>query len=313
MLTMEGMVRIEPVPPADRSRALALLVGASDGARAWGQVARFEALLSGPHGQGCALWWARSLRGPRAVALSCRSPGRTAMIYYGSNPARDRRRRALAQLLRELSAAALREGASFAQVLVRPGSKADAAILSAAGFARLTELIYLRRELNEALEEIDAGLTWPTFRPGTEPELARVIEDTYVGSQDCPGLRGLRRIEDVIAGHKSSGIFRPQGWWLPTLGGECVGCVLVNDSPGRARATEVVYLGVRPAFRRRGCGRAMVRHVLVDSAARGKKQVTLAVDAENSPARRLYEKEGFREVDRREVFVRVTGSEEDSA
>ena len=306
------MIRIEPVPIADRSRALAVLVGASDGARTWARLARFEALLSDSDDSDCRLWWARSLRGPRAVALVCRGPGRTAMTYYGPPVVRGRERGILARLLAEVSAAALSAGACFAQALIRPGSRGHAEVLSRAGFVRLTELIYLRRRLEQRLEEIRTGLTWRTFQPGTEADLARVIEDTYVGSQDCPGLRGLRRMEDVIAGHKSSGVFRPETWWLPALGGECVGCVLANDTPGRDDATEVVYLGVRPSFRGRGYGRAMLRHVLVDSAGRGGKQVTLAVDAQNAPARRLYEKEGFRETDRREVFIRTHVGQGDS-
>ena len=43
---------------------------------------------------------------------------------------------------------------------------------------------------------------------------AETILQTYRDSLDCPGLNGVRQIEDIIAGHKASGEFDPALWFL---------------------------------------------------------------------------------------------------
>jgi len=134
--------------------------------------------------------------------------------------------------------------------------------------------------------------------------LERIIEATYVDSQDCPRLRGLRRMEDVVASHKASGIFRPQSWWIAAREGQPVGCVLVNDSAEDKGAAELVYLGVGSAHRRRGYGRAMLRHAMEQARRRGRKRMNVAVDSANAPAVRLYRHEGFRRTDQRDVYIK---------
>ena len=295
------MLRIEPVRPADQPQALALLAGGAAAAGAAGLAGHFEAMLSGADAGRCKLWWARTLRGPRAAAMTVRNPGRVAMVYYG--PAGSRRRETLAGLLRGISDAALAEGLAFVQAMVHPADEADLPALLEAGYRRLAQLVYLRRELHDVPAEPPATMTWEPFRRGQEDRLAGIIEQTYVGSRDCPGLRGLRRMEDVVASHKASGIFHPKSWWIPQYQGDPVGCVLVNKAD-EAGAGEVVYLGVRPGYRRRGFGRAMLRRALIDAADRGWYEMRLAVDGANTPAMRLYRQEAFREVDRREVYIK---------
>lgn len=297
------MLRIEPVRPRDHERAVALLVGGRDAVR---RSEAFLTLLSGPDASGCTLWWACTLGRARAAAMTVRNPGKSAIVFH-SPPRRAGTVKILARLLRELTEATLDGGAAFVQGLLRPDAQADAQAYLEAGYEYIAKLIYLRRGVAGAAEEGSGELTWTALGQSSDRELARVIADTYVDSQDCPGLLGLRRMEDVIAGHKSNGIFRPDSWFLPSVKGQTVGCVLVNDSAGRSDESEIVYLGVRPAWRRRGFGRAMVRHALAQAARRRRRQMCLAVDAANLPAVGLYRGEGFREVDRKDVYVRRPG------
>lgn len=53
-------------------------------------------------------------------------------------------------------------------------------------------------------------------------------------------------------------------------------------------------LAVRPAYRGRGAGTALLRHVLAEAARLGALRATLEVRRSNDPARRLYERLGFR-------------------
>jgi len=299
------MVRIGPVRPSERRRALTLLVGGR-GADARQQAGQFEALLAGAEANRCKLWWARVLRGPRAAAMTIRSPGQTAMILCGRDDSCPTD--TLGRLLTELTDAALADDLALVQAILAAGGGADVQAFLQAGYSHLAELVYLRRGLSDLPEVPATALKWESFRAGDEDRLARVIDETYVDSQDCPGLRGLRRMQDVIAGHKASGIFRPESWWMPTYQGVPVGCALINDVADAADTAEVVYMGVRPAHRRRGFGRAMLRHALLDARQRGMKAMNLAADAANAPAVQLYRKESFREVVRKDVLIRPAGS-----
>ncbi len=294
------MLRIEPVRPEDVSRALRVLVGDTGGAQR--RLNAFEALLAGPGGPGCRLWWARTLRGPKAAAVTVPNAGGCDMLYY-STPRHRSAVRTHARLLADLSQAALDAGTPFVQAMVPPDAEAPAEAFRQARFIRAAELIYMRRELRQPPGE-QSPLTWPAFRQGQEARLAEIIADTYRDSLDCPDMLGLRDLDDVIAGHKASGLFRPASWWMPALEGETVGCVLVNDDIERAENCELVYLGTRPAYRRRGFARAMLRHALADATRRGLSAIHLAVDSANAPALNLYGQERFFELDRKVVFIR---------
>lgn len=299
------MLRIEPVRPADYPRAVALLSAGED---ATGRSEGFLAMLSGRGARRCHFWWARGLLGARAAAMAVRNPGHSAMVYH-SPPSPGGDVSVLARVLGRATDDALAAGAVFVQALLRLDAHASAEAHIEAGYELLATLVYLRRSAEPPAEESPTELTWVSLRQSSEAQLARVIADTYVDSRDCPALLGRRRMEHVIAGHKSNGVFRPDSWFLPALAGECVGCVLLNDSAARGNEAEVAYLGVRPAWRRRGVGRAMLRHALNDAARRGRPHVCLAVDATNVAARRLYESEGFREVNRNDVYVRSPGGD----
>ena len=297
------MLRIEPVGRNDLHRALGLLAGGQGG----GRLARLEAMLAGSDAQRGKLWWARTLRGPRAAAMTVLNPGRCAMIFHSAPPRGKSGVRILSQLIAELTAAALADGAAFAQATIPPGDARPAEAFEQAGYTRLAELIYLRRGMRRELPVDDSALTWEPFICGDEGRLAKVIADTYTGSQDCPGLLGLRSMSDVIAAHKASGIFSPECWWIPTCGDEPVGCVLVNGTPGGGSACDLVYLGTRPKWRRKGFGRMMLRHAFAHAAERGMKRMHLAVDSSNAVAVRLYRQEGFREQVRQDVYIKPAG------
>jgi len=68
--------------------------------------------------------------------------------------------------------------------------------------------------------------------------------------------------------------------------------LLLSDVPER-EACELVYLGLSPAERGRGLGARLVRLAQAAAAARGARRLLLAVDRDNAPAVRLYERTGF--------------------
>jgi len=88
---------------------------------------------------------------------------------------------------------------------------------------------------------------------------------------------------------------RPDLWWLAMDGGEIAGVCLNRMSDDGDPAHGYVHiLGVRPPWRRRGLGEALLRYSFRDFRERGCTRVTLDVDGENTTgAVRLYERVGM--------------------
>jgi len=228
------------------------------------------------------------------------------MLFHASADAAGVDREALAATLRAAADDALATGAAFAQALTPPGNEGDIACLMEAGFGFLAELRYLRKPLSGPVAATgDGKVTWRTAAEVGDAALGELIRCTYEGTLDCPALSGLRRTEDVLAGHRAAGTYRPEWWRVAENGGEPAGCVLLNDMG--PTSAEVVYMGAAPAHRGRGLGAALLRRAAGDAQAAGKLSVTLAVDAANTYARRIYEREGFAEVQRRVAHIRTRG------
>jgi ribosomal protein S18 acetylase RimI-like enzyme len=134
-------------------------------------------------------------------------------------------------------------------------------------------------------------------------DFAALLLESNEGSLDCPELAGSRTDEEQLEGHQLDATGRFQHRLLVACGGESVG-VLVTERGIEVDAMDLSYLGVVPAQRGRGFGRAMVRLALVIAAQEGAKVLGLSVDARNEPAIRLYSRSGFIETGRREVYLR---------
>jgi mycothiol synthase len=89
--------------------------------------------------------------------------------------------------------------------------------------------------------------------------------------------------------------FDPTLWFLAFDGGELTGISLCR--PRRGDDSELGWiqvLGVRRPWRRRGLGRALLRHSLREFRARGKRRAGLGVHADNLAAVKLYERAGMK-------------------
>jgi RimJ/RimL family protein N-acetyltransferase len=142
-------------------------------------------------------------------------------------------------------------------------------------------------------------------RAGEEPQrLAALLEQTYVDTLDCPGLDGVRPMDEVLEGYRQQGQHRPQDWYIVQDEGVDIGALLLTEHPG-VDNWELVYMGLVPAARGRGCGLRIIRFALDVAAQEGAQRLVLAVDAENIPALRAYERAGFIVWDQRIVYARL--------
>lgn len=247
-------------------------------------------------GQGLSLenLWA-AYRGdvPVAAALIVLGAGRTAMIFV--SPILDRVNvpvmgRLIALACQEQD----RERVRIVQALLDPGQGGEVQALTAGGFVQVACLRYMQRGLDAA------GMSGPveppgevvTWSEGRRALFAQAILGSYEQTLDCPGLLGLREIDDIIASHMAAGAFTPDLWFVFKIDNQPASVMLINRVPGRD-AVELVYLGIGPAWRRRGLGRKLMALGLARARETGASGMILAVDEANAPAIGLYESLGF--------------------
>jgi GNAT superfamily N-acetyltransferase len=294
----------------------------------------------------------------RQVVLGVVGAGRTAMVFVsgrvrsdrawlasitGDGPAgTDPAKAPLAERVACLNTicdqlAAPVHGVRLAQALLEAREREALAALLAAGFIQLGELAYMRRTMPPGglarHRDFDFEPAWPDgvrvdrvvdllaagrTSEEVDRDLALALERSYIDTLDCPELCGLREPVDVLASHRSVGVYDPSLWWLLTLNGVPEGCMLLSFSPEHD-GVELVYLGLSPAVRGKGLGSQLLRVGVARLLAMingdhpgplgpGRSVcsggLTCAVDSRNIPALRLYRRLGFVRFGVRTPFVR---------
>lgn len=245
-----------------------------------------------------------------SCCLCIDSPGRSSAVYLPNWLPDPEATDAIIALLLKAVDEAQGRNIRFLQTIIPPGAGFEQRVYQQAGFERLADLIYMERDLAEPLvvEKPSPPLAWMTYSTETHRLFSRVLQDTYEGSLDCPGINGVRDIEDIMATHRSTGVFNPRTWFMGIADRDPVGVLLLSAVPEQG-ALEVVYMGLRPASRRKGYASALIEHAVRTARDAAALRLTLAVDAENTPARRLYSRFGFEETSRRSAWVRILKSD----
>jgi ribosomal protein S18 acetylase RimI-like enzyme len=236
--------------------------------------------------------------------LPITSPGRTMLLFtphrlpQGTDP----------QTAQRLTTAVCdhwgNEGMQLAQFLLDPADQAITQLYESCGFEVLAELIYLQRGLRSSPPPgFPAGFGTICYEPSRHRLFANTILESYQGSLDCPALNGKRDIEDVIAGHRATGIFDPNCWFLLLEHQSPCGVLILSPSQHND-SVELVYLGLCPQARHRGLADGMMHLAMHTAAQQGRTELTLAVDAHNTPALRLYFRHGLKRIGSRLALLR---------
>lgn len=241
------------------------------------------------------------------------NPGATAVLFIG--PAAGWADHGLmAQLIRHACHHERYEGVRVVQSLIDPGQVLEGAALERAGLIKLAKLVYMQKTIDRrqfatprptTLARVPATLH--TYCDQTHDRFARVILDSYVDTLDCPGLVGLREIDQVIEGHQSTGRFDPKLWhaFYDPQDRPIATLLLAPSSAGAGY--ELVYLGVAPGYRGRGVGGQLMSYCIAEVTRRGGDRVFLAVDDRNTAAMRLYKGLGFRASVRKLAYILPRG------
>ncbi len=313
--------QIMPCPPEARAAALEVLYRrVPEGLRdrliveVQDEATRGDIDLSG-------LWIARERSG-QIVGTVLTQPlaGRAAAVWAPEVKPSWRRPALAAGLIQAALTDLKSRGFRLAQaVLDESAGRKATGDLTRGGMPRVTELLYLERETALPLPLVAEGLSqgdlanghltghfdWKSFEPALEAEFRSVLQATYVGSLDMPELEGARSLDDIMETHRATGRFSSERWQLGYIAGkpEAASVLLLAEVPSRD-VWEVVYLGLTPAARGRGLGRAVLQRALTLAQAHVPR-LELAVDCRNTPATRLYQSAGFIVRDRRTVHLAI--------
>lgn len=247
------------------------------------------------------------------VVLAVRQAGRSAFLWPPVVTAKPDADAVIDHLLEGAGRRMDEHAVLFTQCLVEPDDAAYRDALDRNGFVHQADLLFLKRSLDDPLPE-QAELPWEAipYHERHHARFARLIERTYIGTRDCPGLHDVRSGDEALAAHQAAGAFDPSRWTLYHARGDQgavseepaeVGVLLLADWP-ESSTWEVTYMGVAPEARGRGYGRAILLDGLHRARSAGRQAMVLTVDGGNLPALGIYRELGFAEQAVRAVHLR---------
>ena len=150
-------------------------------------------------------------------------------------------------------------GCQFAQALVPAQSGPEAQLFHRHGFVFIANLLYLTAQTQRVRPQTEkpATLTFEAYHPTQLDRLLSLIEQTYLGTLDCPRLNSARNLHDVISGYRATGVHDPKTWFFVQDRACDVGVLLVGRHP-QLGYCELMYMGLIPASRGQGFGRRIV-------------------------------------------------------
>lgn len=170
---------------------------------------------------------------------------------------------------------------------------AAAAVAGHTGMRRVRELLRMRRELEDPLPPVafPDRMQVRTFQPGSDDEAWLALNARVFAAHP---EQGALTPEDLRVRMQQQW-FDPAGFFLAARDGELLGFhwtkVHVDQTP---LVGEVYVVGVSPEAQGGGLGRALTLQGLHHLRDAGLASVLLYVEADNTPARQVYERLGFR-------------------
>jgi mycothiol synthase len=214
--------------------------------------------------------------------------------------------RAAAPLLAAIEPSAVRRGAPPRRL--RAAAHADDTLLhelfAEAGYNAVRAGYRMEIDLADepAEPEWPAGVSARLLEPGEERRAYDAHMESFADSLDFYGFP-YEQWRFWLFGEEDEPAFAI----LAEQGSEIAGLTICRERRGGELELGWIHvLGVRPPWRRRGLGRALLLESFRELRLRGKCRVGLGVDAENvSGAVRLYESAGMRIVRRNDVYEKA--------
>lgn len=242
--------------------------------------------------------------GFKAVVLAVLNAGATVTLV-SSEPRNDGQIQGTSLLIQTACQSYLGSSVRLAQTVMPVGNPRLEQSFATAGFHSLATLNYMERARSSSKlpQKRLEHTRFITMTDLSDSQLGALMQETYIGSLDCPKIHGIRLMQDIINGHRGHGQYDAQLWFIAEVKGTQVGVLLLNPVQ-EMQCTELAYLGVVPHARGKGVGNTMMHHAIEQSMKQGLPRITLAVDANNLPAIQLYKKWNFHKTKERLTMIR---------
>jgi ribosomal protein S18 acetylase RimI-like enzyme len=300
----EEQIAIRPALDGEVDAALRLVVPARERGNLV-QTAEFARLADVHRHSSGGFWVAVAGDSLRSAVLPIISPGRTMLLFPPADPRTPIEQAAAQALIEVICQQAAGEGVHLAQSLLEPSAAGVQSLLAGCGFGMLAELLYLQAGIQKVmpLPVLPCGHRLETYSEARHAQFAHVLLASYHQSLDCPALNGIRHSDDILASHRATGEHDPRLWHLLSVGGSAAAMLLLARIP-RTRDLELVYLGVAAEARGRGIGDLLMRQAMAVASTENCARLSLAVDAANFPALRLYWRHGMQAIGRKLVMFK---------
>ncbi len=176
------------------------------------------------------------------------------------------------------------------------------------------------------------SLILQSWQPEFYEGVAQLIHRCYADHMDAGindqyrTLHGAQRFLHNIIRFPGCGVFDPENSWVlredSAIERASAAAVPINGKPEgrklpaieavvlcsrvRADIDHITQICISPSLRGQGIGQMMLEHAAREGAKHGIKQLSLTVTEANTPARHLYERNGFATLHRFEAMVRDT-------
>lgn len=179
--------------------------------------------------------------------------------------------------------------------LVMPEQQAQAQPLKAAGMRLISPLRYLTASILTPPRAKSSVLMLCPWRELDDITALTLIEQIQVGSLDSPLVCQALGSKGLLEGFYRQSPDGNRHWYSLSLASQPdipVGALLMAPR-AEHNGVEVMLMGLVPAMRGRTLGHDILQAALSYAEQVGAVRVMLTVDATNTPARKLYEREGF--------------------
>jgi ribosomal protein S18 acetylase RimI-like enzyme len=300
----------EPARTDELAPALRLLFGHLDAEERDKRVGNALLLLERGELNREGVFVLRGDQGVRGALVCLPMVGATALIWPPCCVEDAHARESEDRLVRHAHAWLHGQGVKLVQALLAVEENHLGAALERNGFRHVTHLSFYRHDVDLPLSWLTRPerLEYQTYDECDADLFHDTLDRTYLETQDCPELNGVRTTAEVILGHQSQGRYDPSRWFLAFAGGLPVGVLLLTEMP-ESGDWDLSYAGVVPEARRQGFGTELALKALVEARAADAMYLSLAVDGRNRPAITVYRRLGFEPYDRREVYLAVCRQE----
>lgn len=248
-----------------------------------------------------------AFRGPSLVGVlwAINSPGGTSILALPVVIAQSRSERAkLEQSLFERALTLLaKDRIQIVQMLLTSQEYgANLSLLDNFAFRCETQLNYYNKTVREPNPATVSDISFVPSDTISEGELHELIAATFVESHDCPFLRDRRKVEDALDGYESSGDTGRKYWEVIVLNGTPCG-VLLPSLHKKTEQLEVVYVGLANQYRYQRLGDQVMHRIGTIAHQLHCRQIVVAVDEQNEPAKRWYVRHNFSMWEQRQLLI----------